>query len=58
MSENQAIIAYTTARAAYTNTPNHATAAANLAAAAALCAISDDWQSLLDEADDIMAEPA
>lgn len=56
MTEYDALTTYNTARIAYATAPNFVTATANLAAAVALCAISDDWQSLLDEADDIMLE--
>jgi hypothetical protein len=49
---------YRAARAAYDATPNEVTARGVLALATALCDISDDYAELLDEADDIMAEPA
>lgn len=57
MNERKALATYNTARAAYDANPNHATASAVLQAATALCDISDDYAALLDEADDIMAEP-
>jgi len=57
MTERQALNAYRIARAGYDANPGYATASDVLAAATALCEISDDYAELLDEADDIMAEP-
>ena len=56
MTEHDALTTYNTARIAYDTAPNFVTAAANIAAAVALCTINNDWQSLLDEADNIMLE--
>jgi hypothetical protein len=58
MTERKALANYRTARAAYDANPSHATASDVLKTATALCDISDDYAELLDEADDIMAEPA
>lgn len=55
--ERKAYITYCKARIAYDEMPNYGTATALLQAATALCEISDDYQHLLDEADDIMADP-
>lgn len=55
--EHNAQLAWLKARNAYNKNACPAAASAVLQAATALCAISDDYQHLLDEADDIMAEP-
>lgn len=57
MTERKALASYRTARAAYDASPSYLTARDVHHAATALCAISDDYAELLDEADDIMAEP-
>jgi len=56
-TEYNAQLAWLKARNTYNKSPSPAAASAVLQAATALCAISDDYQHLLDEADDIMAEP-
>jgi hypothetical protein len=56
-TEHNAQLAWLKARNAYNKNACPAAASAVLQAATALCAISDDYQHLLDEADDIMAEP-
>lgn len=56
-TEHKAHLAWIKARDTYNKSPSPAAASAVLQAATALVAISDDYQYLLDEADDIMAEP-
>ena len=58
MTEQQELAHYRTVRAAYDANPSERTARAVLASAVALYTISDDYTAILDEADDIMAEPA
>lgn len=57
MTEREALAAYNKARAAYDANPYYGTASALYAAAFLLCEVSDDYAALLDEAEDIMAEP-
>lgn len=57
MTKHKALANYNTARTAYDANPNYITAHEVLKAAIALYDISDDYAALLDEADDIMAEP-
>ncbi len=57
MTEKKTLRLYREARAAYDALPNIATALEVQKLAQALVNISDDYAELLDEADDIMAEP-
>lgn len=56
MTERKLLKSYNEARAAYDLTPNYATASKVLERATDLVQISDDYQELVDEADDIMSE--
>jgi hypothetical protein len=56
-NEQASFGAYRAARRAYDDAPSHSTATEVLRWAQKLVDISDDYQGLLDEADDIMAEP-